>query len=338
MKNLIKKLTVMTIALTVCITALSLSCKVAAADCNSDLYVGGFPFGIRIYTEGLVVVELSAVNTRSGSSSPAEEAGILPGDIIKEINGRKINSSEEFTGAVENSSEPVKLLIERNGETKVIIITPALSSEDGKYRTGMWLRDSTAGIGTVTFIVPETGEFCGLGHGICDGKSGELLPLVKGIVSEVQISGVAKGMPGTPGELKGYFCKKDSGIIMKNTEHGVYGIFDSIPTNKGEKLSVGKREQLHTGKASVVCTIDGKSPQTFSIEITGLGNDKNSSNFEITVTDDALIEKTGGIVQGMSGSPIIQDGALVGAVTHVMVSDPMRGYGIYIDKMLELTQ
>lgn len=319
-------------------TIFSVLCLPIGAQSTETVYTGGFPFGIRIYTDGLVVVGLSDVNTAEGAVSPAEKAGIMAGDIIKEVNGTKITSSEEFLGSVENDADPVELLIERDGETSAVTIKPALSSDDGKYRTGMWLRDSTAGIGTVTFVVPETGEFCGLGHGICDSKTGELLPLMRGVVSEVQISGVSRGVPGTPGELKGYFGKSDSGLILKNTEHGVYGLFHSVPGCAGKKICLGERDGLHTGEASVICTVDGGEAKMYSIEITGLGDGKDSASFDITVTDSELIEKTGGIVQGMSGSPVIQDGKLVGAVTHVMVNDPLRGYGIYIDKMIELAE
>ena len=342
MKKTVKKISVILASLTL-LTVFSMPMNVSAAGestqaAGETVYAGGFPFGIRIYTDGLVVVGLSDVNTSEGPASPAADAGIMIGDIIKEINGNKITSSDDFVGSVENNSEPVELLIEREEKTSTFTVTPALSAEDGKYRTGMWLRDSTAGIGTVTFIVPETGEFCGLGHGICDSKTGDLLPLMRGIVSEVQISGVSRGVPGTPGELKGYFGKNDAGLILKNTEHGVYGLFHTVPGCAGKKICLGERDKLHTGEASIICTVDGGEAKMYSIEITGLGKDKDAPNFDIAVTDKELIEKTGGIVQGMSGSPIIQDGYLVGAVTHVMVNDPLRGYGIYIEKMIELAE
>jgi len=211
------------------------------------------------------------------------------------------------------------------------------SKEEGKYVTGLYVRDSGAGIGTVTFIVPETGAFGGLGHGICDGETGELIPMQRGSVVGVTISGVVKGLAGSPGEVKGYFSSGKTGTLLGNTECGVYGILAKLPEKLPcEPLPIGLRNTVKEGKATIYCTLDGTAPQEYDIEISDIHRDSHSNKcFTVKVTDTDLINKTGGIIQGMSGSPIIQNGKLVGAVTHVLINDPTCGYGIFIENMLD---
>ena len=305
-------------------------------DCE-EVYVGGMPFGIKLYTDGLLVVGFSDVECDSGSKTPAIDAGIKIGDIITEVNGLTITTAQDFTSSIESAEGEVKIVYYRDNEKHETTITPSLSGKDGKYKTGMWLRDSTAGIGTVTFTVPETLEFAGLGHGICDTETGELLPLMRGIATEAKISGVKKGIPGTPGELKGYFTSGNNGVIVKNTSCGVFGVLKNLKQNNlmPDMVRIGNRNEVHTGKAHIFCTVEGDTPQQYEISITRVTDSPEVSNFEIEITDASLLEKTGGIVQGMSGSPIIQDGKLVGAVTHVMINDPTKGYGIFIGAMQE---
>lgn len=300
------------------------------------VYPGGMPFGIKLYTEGLLVVELSEVECDSGTVSPAAEAGIKAGDVIICVNGKKITTAEELVSQIEKSHEKLEITYLRDKKEYTVNIKPCLSKDDGKYRTGMWLRDSTAGIGTVTYIVPESGEFAGLGHGICDPESGEPVKFIRGIANNVKISGVKRGDAGAPGELKGYFTDLGTGVILKNTNCGIFGIFnrESAYENCQNKISVGKRSDIKLGDAEIISTVDEKGPEKYKIEITELSDSDKTVNFGIRVTDEALIEKTGGIVQGMSGSPIIQNGKLVGAVTHVLINDPLCGYGIYIESML----
>ncbi len=295
-------------------------------------YPGGMPFGLKMYTDGLTVVGFSDVDTSDGSRTPAFDAGIHEGDVITEINGEAIRSSEDFVGAVEKSADEVEIKLRRGDEEMTVRVKPSKSERDGKYKTGMWLRDSTAGIGTVTFILPESGEFAGLGHGVCDADSGHLVELSRGVVCGVDICGVKRGSAGSPGELRGYFSEPNTGVILKNTEHGVFGYLKRPPEDDGI-MELGHRCDVCEGDAGILCTIDGNGVREYSIEITKTDILENPASFEIRVTDNDLIAATGGIVQGMSGSPIIQNGKLVGAVTHVMVSDPLRGYGIYVESM-----
>jgi stage IV sporulation protein B len=195
----------------------------------------------------------------------------------------------------------------------------------------MWIKDSATGIGTVTFVHPETGEFGALGHGVCD-EGGVLLPLSRGVVTDAVISEIQKGKKGTPGELHGYLKPGKTGALTQNSNCGVFGAFATPPA--GEALPVGTRGELKTGKATLRTMLDGACPADYEIEIVQIHDKSENKSFTVRVTDARLLSKTGGIVQGMSGSPIIQDGKLVGAVTHVMINDPTVGYGIFIENML----
>ena len=205
---------------------------------------------------------------------------------------------------------------------------------NGEFSLGIVLKDGAAGIGTITYIDPETGLFGGLGHGICDPETGVLMPLRSGSSMKVEIGGVIKGKSGRPGELKGYFLSERTGNVKSNTVCGVFGYFSSIPSLK-DPIPVGNRDELKEGKATVYSTLGDDGIKAYEIEISKIdrGSTDNKS-FVITVTDDQLKARSGGIVQGMSGSPIVQDGKLVGAVTHVLISDPTRGYGVFIENML----
>jgi len=297
--------------------------------------VGGMPFGIKIYTDGVLVVGFSPVDCNEGSPTPASDAGLTVGDVIKEANGTKITSAAQFAVAVNACGGNLLIKYVRHGKEYAANITPSVSKKDGKMKTGMWLRDSTAGIGTVTFTVPETNEFAGLGHGVCDAETGELVSLTRGTAAEARISGVKRGTSGAPGELRGYFTGRDTGCITKNTPHGVFGKFDSEKscTLFDGPICIASKSEVTTGSADIYSTLDGCEPSVYKIHILNLP--KDGTNFEIEVCDASLLEKTGGIVQGMSGSPIIQNGKLVGAVTHVLISDPTKGYGIFIEDMLE---
>ena len=214
-------------------------------------------------------------------------------------------------------------------------MTPVRSDE--RYKAGLWIRDSTAGIGTVTFIDPATGAFAGLGHGICDSDTGELVKPGRGIVVNVAISGVEKGQAGAPGELRGYFSSGKIGSLTGNTECGVFGVFAELPegmSGDAKAIPAATSAETHDGDAEIICTSDSGTGR-YKVRISGIDRSgRPVKNFVVTVTDPDLIAKTGGIVQGMSGSPIIQDGKLIGAVTHVLVNSPEKGYGIFIDNML----
>ena len=300
---------------------------------------GGMPFGVRFSMEGVLVAGVTEVWKDGGKVSPAKDAGLQEKDMILEADGEVIDSVEQLSAILENSGgNALTLRISREGKEKTLTITPVASDPDGIYRAGMWIRDSTAGIGTVTFIDPSTGAFAGLGHGICDSDTGLLLPLREGKVTEVVIRGIKKGAPGNPGELQGFFGGKDQGELTANAQTGVYGIYEKEQRQAllRDPLPVATMGELHTGKASILCTLGKDGVRSYEVEIEHIGSGESScKNFSIHVTDPALLGAAGGIVQGMSGSPVIQDGKLAGAVTHVRISDPTRGYGIFIGNMLE---
>ena len=216
-------------------------------------------------------------------------------------------------------------------------LTPVYSKESEKYKLGIWVRDNTAGIGTLTFIKSDDGMFGGLGHGIYDIDTGELLPLSRGIVTDVSVTGIIKGSAGKPGEIRGYLKQNKTGALITNCDCGVFGVFTPSPEISKEKLlPIAFRSEVKCGPATIRCTLDEGGIKEYGIEILNINHDSQGTKcFTVHVTDSALLEKTGGIVQGMSGSPIIQDGKLVGAVTHVMVNDPTTGYGIFIENMLK---
>ncbi len=298
---------------------------------------GGIPFGVKFMTEGVMIVGFNDVRTDSGTVNPAKDAKLQPGDLILRINGRELTSAAELSEIMEKSGgTPLKILYSRDGTQKETTLSPAYSTAEGRYVTGLYVRDSGAGIGTVTFVHPETGAFAGLGHGICDGGTGKLIPMQRGSVVGVTINGVVRGLAGSPGEVKGYFSSGKVGSLIGNTECGVYGIFARCPDGlPSEPLPIGLRNELKEGKATIYCTLDGTTPKAYSVTISEIVRDSHSNKcFTVKVTDKALIEKTGGIIQGMSGSPIIQNGKLVGAVTHVLINDPTTGYGIFIENML----
>ncbi len=303
------------------------------------LIPGGMAFGIKLYTKGVIVVGLSDVVMDDGSTqNPAKEAGIKIKDIIVSIDGKDVNSSKEVTAAFENcGGNSVSVKVMRGNDECSFSVLPVYSESDGKYKAGVWIRDSTAGIGTVTYIDPASGNFAGLGHGICDVDTGELMPLLTGSVTNVSITGIKRGEKGAPGELKGLFGTTNYGRLKLNTDTGVYGIMDTIPRSyQSEALPIALKHEVKEAEAEIICTLDEGGPQKYSVVIERIcSTESNTKNFIIRVTDPALLDITGGIVQGMSGSPIIQDGHLIGAVTHVLINDPSRGYGIFIENMLD---
>ncbi len=307
----------------------------AAADSatSDSVYVGGMPLGIKLYTQGLLVVGFSPVETESGSVAPAEDAGLALGDIITELDGEHPQSAEEFSAALGRSTGDISVKYLRGGTEHTVSVSPAVSRRDGQPKVGLWLRDSTAGIGTVTFTECESGNFAALGHGV-SSPGGETVVMTRGTALEARICGIKRGEVGAPGELRGYFTGRETGTVTKNTACGVFGTFNEIPINPlcPTPMPLGKKSELELGDAEIYSTLDGDVPAVYKIRVTRLT--PASPSFELEVCDGELLEKTGGIVQGMSGSPIIQNGKLVGAVTHVLINNPRRGYGIYIEDML----
>jgi stage IV sporulation protein B len=303
---------------------------------QTSLIPGGMPFGVKFFTDGVIVVGVSDIETDKGSVNPAKNAGIKTSDIITAINGVAITSVAEAANIIESSKGAnLTLSVVRDGRNLELRLRPAYSVTEGKYKSGIWLRDSTAGIGTVTFIIPSNYAFGGLGHGICDVDTGNLMPLKKGTIVNASIESAVKGKADFPGELKGKF-KENMGTLLANTHSGIFGIFSNMPVSpeNAPAMPVGLRSDIKEGPAVIYSTVDERGSREFEIEILKIyRNSSDTKNFLIKITDPELLEITGGIVQGMSGSPIIQDGKIVGAVTHVLVSDPTRGYGIFMENM-----
>ncbi|MCR4615636.1 MAG: SpoIVB peptidase [Clostridiales bacterium] len=296
---------------------------------------GGDVFGIRLYTKGVIIARLDSVTTAQGNISPAKAAGLKSGDTILSINGTQISRRSQVSEMIEKSmGEKVVLKILRGGKETDLTMTPAKST-DGKYKLGIWVRDSSAGIGTLTFYDNYTGIFAGLGHAVCDVDTGEILPLSKGEALTARVNGCYKGSHGKPGELCGAFEGDVLGSLTLNGETGIYGEAKSFPC-KSEPVPIALSNEVKPGKAQIISNV-GNGPQYYDIIITRLcqNADTGLKNMVIKVTDKELISLTGGIVQGMSGSPIIQNNMLVGAVTHVYVNDPLQGYGIFAENMLE---
>ncbi|MBO7303219.1 MAG: SpoIVB peptidase, partial [Clostridia bacterium] len=304
---------------------------------SKKLYPGGIPFGIKFTTEGVLIVGFCDVKSSGAKVNPSTSAGLKTGDRIISIDSKPLTSAEELTRIVEGcNGRTLSVVYSRDGNERKTLLTPVYSESEGAYKTGIYVKDSGAGIGTVSYIDPETLEFGGLGHGVCEGESGRLVPISKGSVVDVNINGVVKGAVGTPGELKGYFTSGRVGSLLLNNDCGVFGAFASKPSGlPSEPISISLKEELKNGKAYIYTTLDGTTPQKYEIEISNIKiNETRGKCFTVTVTDKNLLAKTGGIVQGMSGSPIIQNGKLVGAITHVLINDPSTGYGIFIENML----
>lgn len=299
------------------------------------LYPGGMPFGVRFFTDGVLVIGFA--DTDAGrAANPAAKAGVRIGDVITAVGNVPVEGADHLASLIEASGgKEVTLTLQREGKKVTLKLTPV--NADGKYRTGVWVRDSGAGIGTVTFITKNGTTFAGLGHGICDTDTGKLIPMRRGTVTGVTVSQIVRGQPGAPGEIKGYFSAEKTGALLGNTECGVFGMLTEKPAAVPEDaMEAARPEQLHDGDAYIWCTLDSGAPHKYSVKLSNIDcSEKGNKCFTVTVTDPALLEISGGIVQGMSGSPIVQDGRLVGAVTHVLINDPTTGYGIFITNMLE---
>lgn len=282
----------------------------------------GHTTGIKMHSEGLIVIGTTQVPCDEGNLFPAED--VEKGDIITKINGKKPVKSEEFRDIIrKNGKKTVTLTIIRDGKEKELSLTPVKDVE-GEYKLGVWVRDSMAGIGTITFYDPQSGTFGALGHGICEGDTGVLIPFEKGLVMESTVEDVKKGIEGEPGELHGsYNLSEDYGILLSNTNSGIFGkIKNEKEFLKKNALPVAKKNEVKCGPATILSNVNGDNVEEYKIEIVKIfpSGENDTKNMMIKICDEKLIEKTGGIVQGMSGSPIIQNGKLIGAVTHVCVN------------------
>ena len=309
---------------------------------RQSLVPGGNALGVRLNTKGVLVVAVTDVLGVDGKRyNPAKEAGIKTGDSILEVNHIKVKDAEhvvELLNQIQNNT--VKIVVERNKIKFETEVAPVKSMQDNCYRLGIWVRDKTAGIGTLTFYDYDSKIFGALGHGITDMDTGNLLNVEYGKIMNAKIANIEQGKRGSPGEIRGIFYETENvlGEIIKNSPYGIFGVIadEFIKSNRTKPMPIGFKEEVKEGKAHILTTINNKV-EKYEIEILKAQPQQypNQKSMTVKITDKKLLQKTGGIVQGMSGSPIIQDDKLIGAITHVFVNDPTKGYGIYIEWMLE---
>lgn len=316
----------------------------ASVDVVSErvLVPGGHSVGVRMDVKGVLIVGLEEIQTADGKTvNPGIGAGLQIGDMILEINGTKVYKADEVQSLVNKIQGDVQLKVKRKNQTLDISLTPVVSKEDDLYKLGVWVKDKTAGIGTLTYYDPVNQSFGALGHPIVDPETGSILSVDKGQLLQAQVQSIQEGTSGTPGEIRGVFYEADSplGGLEKNTSYGVFGnAYHPIENTLYTKpLVVARQDQIEKGPAYILTTLDDNKLERFEIEIEKIDHQSKPADkgLVIKVTDPRLLEKSGGIVQGMSGSPIIQNDRIVGAVTHVFVNNPQKGYGIFIEWMLE---
>ncbi len=295
--------------------------------------LSGENFGIKIFTKGVMVVGMSDVQ---GGGNPAKKAGMKIGDIILKVNNKSVNSNEELSRIINNSNGyEIVCKVKRNQKTFNIIFKPVYSKDTASYKAGIWVRDSSAGLGTMTFYSLVNGAFAGLGHGIVDVDTAVLLPINSGEIVKTEILSITKSTYGNAGEICGAFTDEKQGVIINNAPCGLYGYLNKFEKQK-ELIKISNRQDVKIGKAKIFTTLDNSGPKYYSCEIEKVDlNNETQKNLLIRITDEKLIDKTGGIVQGMSGSPIIQNGQLVGALTNVFVNNPTKGYAVFSDEMYE---
>ncbi len=319
-----------------CLFSIQISATAIETDDPKMLVPVGRCIGIRLFCEGLIVTGFHSLSNNGSLCFPAKEAGLQCGDIILKANGRKMESHNNLSDALAET-DSVSLLVLRDEKQIELTVKPVKES-DGKKRIGCFVRDSTAGLGTVTFFDPQTNLIAGLGHPICDSDTGITVPVREGSLLKADVKGAEKGMVGAPGMLIGSFPAQESiALLLSNRSSGIYGITETDSYfSVSDAIPVAEPEQIRTGEAEILCTLSGTEAKLYSICITRVSNlnDNDLRDFELRVTDADLLNTVGGIVQGMSGSPIIQDGCIIGAVTHVFINDPTRGYGIYVGKMI----
>ena len=304
---------------------------------EQKVMVSGEVFGIKLYTDGVIVVGIQEVQTDSGKKSPSGSAGIEVGDIIVAIDGENVYTSDQvqsILGANNGGSFEVK--IKRGERYRDYTVTPVYCEREGCYKAGMWVRDSTAGIGTITFYNKQSGIFAALGHQINDIDTKEIMPMLDGEAVKATVSKIEKSTRGTTGSLECDFTNQTLGKLLSNTDCGIYGAYAEI-SECAKEYPVATIQEVKKGKATLISTVEKGQPKKYEIEITHIGFNENNreKNMIVKVTDKDLIDKTGGIVQGMSGSPIIQNGKLVGALTHVIVGNPQKGYAVFAQTMAE---
>ncbi len=305
------------------------------------LIPGGQSIGVTLYTKGALVVGSGEITDEMGNAvNPARQAGLLPGDVIEKVNGKIVENSDHLSDLVgTNTGKPVNVTVRREDKTLELTIYPVKDIVDNVFRIGVWVRDSTAGVGTLTYYDEMNNSFGGLGHAVIDVDTQQLLSLKNGEIIESSVLEIDKGQSGRPGELHGSFSfvNKRLGSIRLNTEFGIYGTLYDKNFIQGKPLPIGLQQDVQYGKASILTTVDNQGIQEYECEIIKINPQQfpSQKGMVIKITDPDLLNKTGGIVQGMSGSPIIQDGRIIGAVTHVFLNSPDKGYGMFIEWMLK---
>ncbi len=302
---------------------------------EEEVYLGGTPIGLSIHSQGVIVVS----DTMIEENKIIKNSTIQNGDIIKEVNGKKIECIDDIQQAISSSLEDnIEITYQRNNKEKTSTL-PLIKDKDGVKKLGVWVRDDLSGVGTLTFVKKENNQFAALGHAVTNGLDDNVIPLKSGEIYNCSLINIEKGIRNKPGELRCVFVQKNKqGEIEKNTNVGIYGNIENIETlvDQNKQVTLGGRLSVKPGKAKIVSNVSGINEE-YDIEIIKANYQSKCSDKSliIRVTDKRLLQMTGGIVQGMSGSPILQDGKLVGAVTHVFISDPTKGYGVYSDWMLE---
>ena len=306
---------------------------------KQEVLVSGSPVGIYMETKGVLVIDSGEITDREGIRRTPAEHIIQSGDYICEIDGKVLTGKRQLLQLVrENQGEPMELQVIRHQETIKLEMTP-VETEDGSYKLGIWVRDNIQGIGTLTYVEPN-GTFGALGHGISDTDTGERLEISDGDLYRADILSIRKGTAGTPGELRGVINYREEnriGTICGNSQYGIRGQLEPGKYEESmKKIPTGLKQEIQTGKAEIRCDI-GDGIREYQCEILEIDSNARDTNkcFVLRITDDDLLSRTGGIVQGMSGSPVLQNGKLIGAITHVFVNDPTKGYGIFIENMME---
>lgn len=333
---------------TLSVKVLGLPIKKVDVVIDDNLYYAvGDPVGFSLITDGVIVIGSSKVFTKDGYVDTLKDCDIKPDDIIISLCGQKICKIADISriiNAEENKGKIAEVVYKRNGEIKSAALTPQFDTNTNMYKLGLWVKDGASGVGTLTYVNKNSGKFGALGHAICNGTTKEPFKASGGDMYKCTVVGINKGHKGKPGEIKGLFVqgKNILGEVDKNTNCGVFGTVNknAIRLDNNKIYEAGGRLSARTGKAKIISNVDGLGAREYDIEIvkTNYQNSSCEKSMVIKVVDKELLKKTGGIIQGMSGSPIIQNGKIIGAVTHVFVSDPTKGFGIYLDWMIKASE
>lgn len=304
------------------------------------LIPGGQSVGIRMEVRGVLVVGLEELETDEGIVSPGYLAGLQIGDMISSINGTPVYNAKDVSRIVNSGSKALDLEVLRNNETLKITVQPIRVLEDETYKIGVWVKEKIAGIGTLTFYDPETNSYAALGHGIYESQTGTLLEVGSGEMLRTEVKSIQEGEAGKPGEIRGIFYSNENSIanVKLNSRFGIYACGDPFfEIKNAQPMIMARQSQIEEGDAQILTTINGTRVESFDIRIDKVNPQKTagSKGIELTVTDERLLSYCGGIVQGMSGSPILQNGKIIGAVTHVLVNNPAKGYGIFAEWMVD---